>query len=105
MSALTHDFLGKALEPWRLTAPGIIVDCIEMDSELHERALLETGGRCRWRLRRRVAFHSDWLNLSETVGALCLLPTVEDNGAFYVPYILNVGKVLLARNSIQGSSK
>jgi hypothetical protein len=47
MSALTPDFLGKALETWRLTAPGIIVDCIEMDSELQERALLETGGRCR----------------------------------------------------------
>ena len=31
MSALTHDFLGKTLEVWRLTAPGIVVDCIEMD--------------------------------------------------------------------------
>ena len=41
MSALTHDFLGKALEVWRLTAPGIIVDCIEMDSVTQERALLE----------------------------------------------------------------
>ena len=41
MSALTHDFLGKALETWRLTAPGIIVDCIEMDFESQERALLE----------------------------------------------------------------
>ena len=41
MSALTHDFLGKALEVWRLTAPGIIVDCIEMDSVSQERALLE----------------------------------------------------------------
>ena len=41
MSALTHDFLGKALETWRLTAPGIVVDCIEMDSVLQERALLE----------------------------------------------------------------
>src|SRR6202049_181034 len=41
MSALTHDFLGKALEVWRLTAPGIVVDCIEMDSVSHARALLE----------------------------------------------------------------
>lgn len=41
MSALTHDFLGKALEVWRLTSPGILVDCIEMDSVSQERALLE----------------------------------------------------------------
>jgi DNA-binding transcriptional LysR family regulator len=41
ISALTHDFLGKALEIWRLTDPGIIVDCIEMDSVSQERALLE----------------------------------------------------------------
>jgi DNA-binding transcriptional LysR family regulator len=41
MSALTHDFLGKALEVWRLTAPGIVVDCVEMDSISQERALLE----------------------------------------------------------------
>jgi DNA-binding transcriptional LysR family regulator len=41
MSALTHDFLGKALEVWRQTAPGIIVDCIEMDSASQESALLE----------------------------------------------------------------
>ena len=41
MSALTHDFLGKALEVWRLNSPGIIVDCIEMDSVSQERALLE----------------------------------------------------------------
>jgi DNA-binding transcriptional LysR family regulator len=41
MSALTHDFLGKALEVWRLTAPGIVVDCVEMDSVTQERALLE----------------------------------------------------------------
>jgi DNA-binding transcriptional LysR family regulator len=41
MSALTHDFLGKALEIWRLTSPGIVVDCIEMDSVSQERALLE----------------------------------------------------------------
>ena len=41
ISALTHDFLGKALEVWRQTAPGIVVDCIEMDSVSQERALLE----------------------------------------------------------------
>jgi DNA-binding transcriptional LysR family regulator len=41
MSALTHDFLGKALEVWRQTAPGIVVDCIEMDTLSQERALLE----------------------------------------------------------------
>jgi DNA-binding transcriptional LysR family regulator len=41
MSALTHDFLGKALEVWRLTSPGIVVDCIEMDSVSQERAILE----------------------------------------------------------------
>jgi DNA-binding transcriptional LysR family regulator len=41
MSALTHDFLGKALEVWRLTSPGVVVDCIEMDSVSQERALLE----------------------------------------------------------------
>ncbi len=41
ISALTHDFLGKALEVWRLTAPGIVIDCLEMDSVSQERALLE----------------------------------------------------------------
>jgi DNA-binding transcriptional LysR family regulator len=41
ISALTHDFLGKALEAWRKTAPGIVIDCIEMDSGSQERALLE----------------------------------------------------------------
>jgi len=41
MSALTHEFLGKALEVWRLTAPNIVVDCIEMDCISQERALLE----------------------------------------------------------------
>ena len=41
MSAMTHDFLGKALEVWRLNFPGIIVDCIEMDSVSQEGALLE----------------------------------------------------------------
>jgi DNA-binding transcriptional LysR family regulator len=41
ISAMTHDFLGKALEVWRLNSPGIVVDCIEMDSVSQERALLE----------------------------------------------------------------
>jgi DNA-binding transcriptional LysR family regulator len=41
MSALSHDFLGKALESWRLNSPGIIVDCVEMDSVSQERALIE----------------------------------------------------------------
>jgi DNA-binding transcriptional LysR family regulator len=38
---MTHGFLAKALEVWRLNSPGIIVDCIEMDSVSQERALLE----------------------------------------------------------------
>jgi DNA-binding transcriptional LysR family regulator len=41
MAALTHEFLGRALEVSRLTAPGIVVDCIEMDCLSQERALLE----------------------------------------------------------------
>ena len=41
ISALTHDFLGKALEVWRLTSPGIVVDCIEMDSVSQERSPIE----------------------------------------------------------------
>jgi hypothetical protein len=41
MSALTHEFLGKALEVWRLTVPDIVVDRIEMDCLSQERALLE----------------------------------------------------------------
>jgi DNA-binding transcriptional LysR family regulator len=45
ISALTHEFLGKALKVWRLTSPGIIVDCIETDSVSQERAPLE--GICR----------------------------------------------------------
>jgi LysR substrate binding domain len=40
-SAMTHDFLAKALEVWRLHSPGIIVDCVEMDSVSQERALFE----------------------------------------------------------------
>ena len=41
MSALTHDFMGETLEVWRQTAPGIVVDCIEMDTLTQERALIE----------------------------------------------------------------
>lgn len=41
MSALSHDFLGRALELWRQIAPGIVVDCVEMDSASQETALLE----------------------------------------------------------------
>src|SRR3984893_5575650 len=41
ISALTHDFLGKALEVWRQRAPGIVVDCIEMNTLSQERSLLE----------------------------------------------------------------
>jgi DNA-binding transcriptional LysR family regulator len=33
--------LGKALELWRHIAPGIVVDCVEMDSGSQETALLE----------------------------------------------------------------
>src|SRR6202035_3905281 len=35
------DFMGKALEVWRQTAPGIVIDCIEMDTLSQERALIE----------------------------------------------------------------
>jgi DNA-binding transcriptional LysR family regulator len=41
MAALTHDFLGQALELWRKVSPGIVIDCVEMDPETHERALLD----------------------------------------------------------------
>jgi DNA-binding transcriptional LysR family regulator len=41
LPALTHEFLGGALELWRRAAPGITVDCLEMDSASQERALLE----------------------------------------------------------------
>ena len=41
VSAMTHEFLGKALEVWRLNSPRIVVDCIEMDSVAQERALIE----------------------------------------------------------------
>ena len=33
--------MGKALEVWRQTSPGIVVDCIEMDTLSQERALIE----------------------------------------------------------------
>jgi DNA-binding transcriptional LysR family regulator len=41
MAALTHDFLGEALERWQKVSPGVIVDCVEMDPETQERALLD----------------------------------------------------------------
>jgi DNA-binding transcriptional LysR family regulator len=41
MAALTHDFLGQALELWQRISPGIVVDCIEMGPESQERALLD----------------------------------------------------------------
>jgi DNA-binding transcriptional LysR family regulator len=41
MSAMTHDFMGKALEVWRETSPGIVIDCIEMNTLTQERALIE----------------------------------------------------------------
>jgi DNA-binding transcriptional LysR family regulator len=30
MAALTHDFLGQALELWEKVSPGIIIDCVEI---------------------------------------------------------------------------
>jgi DNA-binding transcriptional LysR family regulator len=41
MAALTHDFLGQALEQWHKESPGIIIDCVEMDAVEQERALLD----------------------------------------------------------------
>jgi DNA-binding transcriptional LysR family regulator len=41
MAALTHDFLGQALERWHKESPGMIVDCVEMDAVEQERALLD----------------------------------------------------------------
>jgi DNA-binding transcriptional LysR family regulator len=41
MAALTHDFLGQALELWQKVSPEIVIDCIEMDPEAQERALLD----------------------------------------------------------------
>jgi len=41
MAALTHDFLGQALERWYKESPGIVIDCVEMDALEQERALLD----------------------------------------------------------------
>jgi DNA-binding transcriptional LysR family regulator len=41
MAALTHEFLGQTLERWQKVSPGVVVDCIEMDPEAQERALLD----------------------------------------------------------------
>jgi DNA-binding transcriptional LysR family regulator len=41
MAALTHDFLGETLERWQKISPGVVVDCVEMDPETQERALLD----------------------------------------------------------------
>jgi DNA-binding transcriptional LysR family regulator len=41
MAALTHEFLGQALERWYNESPGIIIDCVEMDAVEQERALLD----------------------------------------------------------------
>jgi DNA-binding transcriptional LysR family regulator len=41
LPALTHDFLGSALERWRSTPSGIVVDCVEMGGAAQERAFLE----------------------------------------------------------------
>jgi len=32
MAALTHDFLGLALERWHKESPGMVIDCVEMDA-------------------------------------------------------------------------
>src|SRR6202035_855373 len=39
--ALTYDFLGQTLERWQKVSPGVVVDCVEMDPETQERALLD----------------------------------------------------------------
>jgi DNA-binding transcriptional LysR family regulator len=41
MAALTHDFLGQALERWHKESPGIVIDCVDMDAIEQERALLD----------------------------------------------------------------
>src|SRR5260370_19195945 len=41
MAAVTHDFLGQALELWQKVSPGILVDGVEMDTGAQERALLD----------------------------------------------------------------
>jgi DNA-binding transcriptional LysR family regulator len=53
ISALTHDFMGKALEVWQQSAPGIVIDCIEMDTLSQERALIE------WRIAVGILVPSD----------------------------------------------
>src|SRR5258708_4532378 len=40
MAALTHDFLGQALELWQKVSPGILVDYITINPEPHERPSL-----------------------------------------------------------------
>ena len=39
--ALTHEFLGQALALWQKVSPGIVIDCVEMDPETQERAVLD----------------------------------------------------------------
>src|ERR1700736_6590260 len=41
MAALAHEFLGQTLERWQKVSPGVVVDCVEMDPETQERALLD----------------------------------------------------------------
>jgi DNA-binding transcriptional LysR family regulator len=41
VATLTHDFLGQTLERWQKISPGVVVDCVEMDPETQELALLE----------------------------------------------------------------
>jgi len=41
LPAFTQDFLGSALELWRQTAPGVAVDCVEMDGAAQETSLLQ----------------------------------------------------------------
>jgi DNA-binding transcriptional LysR family regulator len=41
MAALTHDFLGQALERWHQESPGIVIDCVDMDAIEQEQALLD----------------------------------------------------------------
>src|ERR1700680_2303686 len=41
ISAMTHEFLGKALEVWRLNSPEIVVGCIAMESVSQEGPLRE----------------------------------------------------------------
>ena len=41
MAALTREFLGQVLEHWQKVSPGIVIDCVEMDPEAQEHALLD----------------------------------------------------------------